>query len=305
MGCLTTNLRSGDESPRSERFEAALRSVRFTSIRDVAQTSQMRKERSYTDRVANGSNRPFAALQDRPSERDGSARKRISARRSAARGAAIPQRRRGSLSRPGNEARGRSRADHHLAQPFRPSHSTNWPGRRRLGARCKWRCSNSNWQGASNIWPTPSPCARAPTKPEPHGFSIERTVLLVQSNCRLVGFLLCALGFGGAVGANKYFAFRFRHPEKINQPVEAGRDRHGFEFGGHAGDVTGNVEHFPRHSPVRRIVASSRRSRWSAPSGSPISAFRFHETHLRGHPIKLSHVRPFAKRSAANPDCQY
>jgi hypothetical protein len=31
MGCLTTNLRSGNESPLSERFEAALRSVRFTS----------------------------------------------------------------------------------------------------------------------------------------------------------------------------------------------------------------------------------------------------------------------------------
>ena len=66
-------------------------------------------------------------------------------------------------------------------------------------------------------------------------------VLLVRSNCRLVGFLLRALGFGDTVGANKYFAFHFRHPEKINQPVEAGRDRHGFEFGGHAGDVTGNV----------------------------------------------------------------
>ena len=107
-----------------------------------------------------------------------------------------------------------------------PSHSTNWPGRRRLGARCGWRCSNSNWQGASNIWPTASPCARAPTKHEPHGFSIERILPLVQSNCRLVGFLLRALGFGGTVGANKYFAFRFRHPEKINQLVEAGRDRH-------------------------------------------------------------------------------
>jgi hypothetical protein len=79
---------------------------------------------------------------------------------------------------------------------------------------------------ASNIWPTASPCARAPTKHEPHGFSIERILLLVQSNCRLVGFLLRTLGFGGTVGANKYFAFRFRHPEKINQLVEAGRDRH-------------------------------------------------------------------------------
>ena len=156
----------------------------------------------------------------------------------------------------------------------------------------RWRCSNSNWQGGSNIWPTPSPCARASTKPESHGISIDRIVL--------VGFLLRTLG---AVGANKHFAFHFRHPEKINQLVEAGRVRHGFEFGGHAGDVTGNVQRFPRHSPVRRFVASSRRSRWSAPSGSPISAFRFHETHLRGDPIKLSRVRSFTKRSAANPDC--
>jgi hypothetical protein len=136
---------------------------------------------------------------------------------------------------------------------------------------------------------------RQPTKHEPHGFSIERILLLVQSNCRLVRLLLRTLGFGGAVGANKYFAFRFRHREKINQPVEAGRVRHGFEFGGHTGDVTGNVEGFSRHSPVRRIVGSSRRSRGSAPSGSPISAFRSHETYLRGHPIKLSHVRSFTK----------
>ncbi len=33
---------------------------------------------------------------------------------------------------------------------------------------------------------------------------------------RLVGFLLRTLGFGGIVGANKCFAFRFRHREKIN-----------------------------------------------------------------------------------------
>ena len=131
---------------------------------------------------------------------------------------------------------------------------------------------------------------RQPTKHEPHGFSIERILLLAPSNCRLVGFLLRTLSFGGAIGANKYFAFRFRHREKISQPVETGCVRYGFEFGGHAGDVTGSVELFRRDSPARRVVASSRRSRGSAPCGSPISAFRFHETHLRGHPIKLSHV---------------
>jgi hypothetical protein len=72
---------------------------------------------------------------------------------------------------------------------------------------------------------------------------------LVQSNSWLVGSLLRTLSFGGTVGANKYFAFRFRHPGKITQLVEAGNDRHGFEFGGQAGDLTGNVERFPRHSP--------------------------------------------------------
>jgi hypothetical protein len=36
-----------------------IRNGRSTSIRAVAKTSQMRKERSYPDRVANGSNRPL------------------------------------------------------------------------------------------------------------------------------------------------------------------------------------------------------------------------------------------------------
>src|SRR5580692_7462976 len=48
--------------------------VRLTSIRDVAQTSQMRKDRPFVDAVAKGANRPFAALQDRPCEQPGSAR---------------------------------------------------------------------------------------------------------------------------------------------------------------------------------------------------------------------------------------
>jgi hypothetical protein len=39
-------------------------------------------------------------------------------RRGVARGTAIPQRRRGSLQRPGDEARGQSRAGHHRAQPL-------------------------------------------------------------------------------------------------------------------------------------------------------------------------------------------
>jgi hypothetical protein len=204
--------------------------------------------------------------------------------------AAIPQRRRGPLEA-WHEARGRSRADHHRARPLPITlDELSQAAEARRAVRVALL---ELGLGASKIWPTASPWARAPTKTEPHGFSIERILLLVQSNCRLVGFLLRTLGFGGAVGANKYFAFHFRHPEKINQLVEAGRFRHGFEFGGHAGDVTGNVQRFPRHSPVRRVVGSSRRSRGSTPFGSPISAFRFHETHLRGHPIKLpNEARP-------------
>ena len=190
----------------------------------------------------------------------------------------------------------------------RCSASTNWPGRRRLGARCGWALLELELAGRVEYLADRIALCASANKHGPHGSSreLERIVLLAQSNRRLVAkFLLRALGFGGTgeKGANKYFAFRFRHCEKINQSVEAGRVRHGFEFGGHICDVTSNVERFPRHSPVRRIVGSSRRSRGSAPSSSPIPAFRFHETHLRGQPIKLSHVRSFAKRSAANLDC--
>ena len=78
----------------------------------------------------------------------------------------------------------------------------------RFGARCGWRCSNSNWQSVSIIWPTAAPCVGASTKYEPHGFSIERAVLSVQSDCRLVGFLLRALRFRAEVHASEYFAFQ-------------------------------------------------------------------------------------------------
>jgi hypothetical protein len=107
----------------------------------------------------------------------------------------------------------------------------------------------------------------------PRGSSIERIVLLMQSSSKLVGFILRALGFGNAADANQYFAFRFRHPEKVNQPVEVGRDRQGFELGGHVCDVASDVEHFPRHSPMRRIVRASRRSRGSELSASPTFGF--------------------------------
>src|SRR6476469_3663970 len=112
----------------------------------------------------------------------------------------------------------------------------------------------------------------------------------MQSSSRLVGFVLRALGFGGTVGANKYFAFRFRHPEKVSQLVEVGRERRGFELGGHVGDVAGDVEHFPRHSPMRGIVGSSRRSRGSALSASSTSGFVSQEAYFLGHPIKLFHL---------------
>lgn len=95
----------------------------------------------------------------------------------------------------------------------------------------------------------------------------------MQSSSRLVGFILRALGFGDAADANQYFAFRFRHPEKVSQLVEVGRGRQGFKLGGHAGDVTGNVEHFPRHSPMSGIVSSSRRCRGSVLCASPTSGF--------------------------------
>ena len=57
----------------------------------------------------------------------------------------------------------------------------------------------------------------------------------MQSNNRLVGFIHRALGFEDDVDASQYFAFRFRHPEEVSQLVEVGRERRGFEWGGHVG----------------------------------------------------------------------
>ena len=54
----------------------AIRSDRSTSIRDVAQTSHCANSGRSPDGSANGSSRPDAAVQDRPYERAGSARKR-------------------------------------------------------------------------------------------------------------------------------------------------------------------------------------------------------------------------------------
>src|SRR6202044_2286861 len=99
----------------------------------------------------------------------------------------------------------------------------------------------------------------------------------MQSSSRLVGFILYALGFGDAADSNQYFAFRFRHPEKVSQQVEVGRDRQGFELGGHVGDVAGDVEHFPRHSPMRRIVVSSRLSPETPLSPPPTPGFASQE----------------------------
>jgi hypothetical protein len=105
------------------------------------------------------------------------------------------------------------------------------------------------------------------------GFSIEPAALSLSSNCRFVGFLIRALGSGAEVHASNYFAFQFRHREKISELVETSPDRLGFELGSHDGDVTGDVERFPRHSHARWIVRSFRRSRESALSGSLISGF--------------------------------
>ena len=115
----------------------------------------------------------------------------------------------------------------------------------------------------------------------------------VQSS-RLVGFILRGLGFGDAADANQYFAFGFRHPEKVSQPVEVGRDRQGFELSGHAGDVARNVEYFPRHCLIRRIVGSSRQSRGSVLSASPTSGFVSQEAYFLGHLISL---RPICRCS--------
>jgi hypothetical protein len=66
------------------------------------------------------------------------------------------------------------------------------------------------------------------------------------------------LGLGDSVGANKEFAFRFRHPKEISQEVQSRRDRHGFELRGHVGDIMRDVERFLRHDAARRIVGSLR-----------------------------------------------
>jgi hypothetical protein len=48
----------GDKAALSSGCKPATRDVRLTSIRDVAQTSQMRKERPFPEGTLNGSHRP-------------------------------------------------------------------------------------------------------------------------------------------------------------------------------------------------------------------------------------------------------
>ena len=96
-----------------------------------------------------------------------------------------------------------------------------------------------------------------------------------------------ALGFRVAAGANDSFAFCFRHPEKVSQPIEVGPDRYGFELGGHVSNVAGDV---------KRIVGSSPRSRRNALSGSPIPGFVSREAYFVGHLIKLSHSAERGRR---------
>jgi hypothetical protein len=163
--------------------------------------------------------------------------------------------------------------------------------------QCGYRCSNSNCR-TRRIFGRPRRLRRERHRNMIAWISIERIVLVMQSSSRLVGFILRALSFGDAADANQYFAFRFRHPEKVSQQVEVGRDRQGFELGGHGGDVAGDVEHFPRHSPMRRIVGSSRRSRGSALSASPTSGFMSQEAYFLGHPINcpICHCSPYLMR---------
>ena len=100
--------------------------------------------------------------------------------------------RRSALQRPATKPRPRASGSSPCSA-LRQSRSTNWLGPRRLRrGRCGWRCSNSNWPGASNIRATASPCARPPTKSEPHGGSIERIARVRQSNRSFEGLLLVA-----------------------------------------------------------------------------------------------------------------
>ena len=139
-----------------------------------------------------------------------------------------------------------------------------------FGARYSYRCSNFEPCRARPIFGRPRTAwARAPTNISSVDLSIERIVLMMQSNGRLVGFILRALGFEDALDANQSFCFPLS-PSRESKPAGRGwaATAQGFELGGHVGDVAGNVEPFPRHSPARRIVGSSRRSRGSVPSGS-------------------------------------
>jgi hypothetical protein len=72
-----------DERPESPNVDVPCRDL-LSPLQHRLLPSGLRKERSYADRVTNGSNRPFAALQDRLCERAGSARKRTLAEGSVA-----------------------------------------------------------------------------------------------------------------------------------------------------------------------------------------------------------------------------
>jgi hypothetical protein len=120
------------------------------------------------------------------------------------------------------------------------------------------------------------------------GSSVERIIRARQFNRGLEGLLVGVLGFSDGVGANIYFAFRFRHSEKIGEQIEAARNSHGLKLSGHIGDISGNIERLPRNAPVRRIVGPSRRPRGAVPYGSRFSAYPSRETHFLNHAIALS-----------------
>ena len=118
---------------------------------------------------------------------------------------------------------------------------------------------------------------------------IARVRLNRLSRVRVFGGFSFAFDFGDGVGPNKEFAFGFRHPEEISQEIEMRRNRHGFELGGHVGDIMRDVESLPRYHAARRIVGSLRRPRRSALSSSPMfAAFPSRETQFVGHRLKQS-----------------
>ena len=170
-----------------------------------------------------------------------------------------------------------------------PSRSTSWPGRWRLRRAERMSLLELEMAGRVRYLGRPRRIGRERHRNvEPRGSQSNE---LFSWCSPAVGSWnsSSALGFGAPLTRTNISLSVFAIRE-LSQPVKVGNYCHGFELGGHVGDVAGDVEHFPRHSPMRRIVGSSRRSRGSALSASPPSGFVSQEACFLGHPIKLSHL---------------